>query len=455
MRNNKFYLFISSLFFSFATFAAEAAAPVNPEAQQTLFMKFIRAITFTTDGNIPDFFIFLGRHHPLILHLPVGLLAVIAFLEIFSWWRKVEIYDEAMYILCWIAALTSVGATFFGILLALPGGYNPELLSRHGWLGMAVAVAAIIALYLKHHYRKDKVLAKRHRFRVAIFVACIIMGFAGHDGGSLTHGTEYLFEYAPDPLRQLTGRTVKDPDKGKKDDKPRKLPYFEAKVLPIFEAKCVSCHGEEKMKGKLKLNNILGIMRRYDKIITPGHAMDSELYYLLVTDDKEEIMPPEGNEAMTKEEIKIIEDWINAGASFSDVELKPMASPAAEAAKVEPTVEKAAEAAKPALDLANMTADQKFVHETVIPFFEAKCTKCHGEKKDKGDVRLHTVEVIKATFEDELIVPGKPEDSWLYDSLVTDDEDALMPPPKEKNPATKEEIAMIKKWIADGAKGLD
>ena len=102
-----------------------------------------------------------------------------------------------------------------------------------------------------------------------------------------------------------------------------------------------------------------------------------------------------------------------------------------------------------------MTADQKFVHETVIPFFEAKCTKCHGEKKDKGDVRLHTVEVIKATFEDELIVPGKPEDSWLYDSLVTDDEDALMPPPKEKNPATKEEIAMIKKWIADGAKGLD
>ena len=455
MRNNKLYLLISSLFFSFAAFANEAAAQIDPDAQQTLFMKFIRAITFTSDGNIPDFFIFLGRHHPLILHLPVGLLAVIAFLEIFSWWRKVEIYDEAMYILCWLAALTSVGATFFGILLALPGGYNPELLSRHGWLGMAVAVAAIIALYLKHHYRKDKVMAKRHRFRVAIFVACVIMGFAGHDGGSLTHGTEYLFEYAPDPLRKMTGREAKKVKKLDEDSKkPRKLPYFEAKVLPIFEAKCVSCHGDEKMKGKLKLNNILGIMRRYDKIITPGHADDSELYALLVTDDLEEIMPPEGNQALTADEIKIIENWINAGASFSDVELKPMASPGP-VKEAEVKAEEKQEAVKAPIDLANMTVDQRFVHEKIIPFFEAKCTKCHGDEKDKGDVRLHTVEVIKATFEDELIVPGNPEDSWLYDSLITDDEDSLMPPPKEKNPATKEEIAMIKKWIADGAKGLD
>ena len=102
-----------------------------------------------------------------------------------------------------------------------------------------------------------------------------------------------------------------------------------------------------------------------------------------------------------------------------------------------------------------MTADQRFVHEKLIPLFEVKCTKCHGEKKDKGDLRLHTVEMIKASFEEEVIVPGNPEDSWLYDSLITDDEDSVMPPPKEKNPMTKEEIEMIRKWIADGAKGLE
>ncbi|WDE96390.1 hypothetical protein PQO03_00210 [Lentisphaera profundi] len=453
MRNNKLFICISSLFLSFTAFASDAvAAGADPEAQQTLFMKMIRAITFTSDGNIPDFFIFLGRHHPLILHLPVGLLAVIAFLEIFSWWRKVEIYDEAMYILCWIAAVTSVGAAGLGILLALPGGYNPELLSRHGWLGLAVAVAAILALYLKHHYRKDKIMAKRHRFRGAIFIACVLMGFAGHDGGSLTHGTEYLFEYAPDPLRQMTGRSKKTVKE--KETKIKKLPYFEAKVLPIFEKHCVSCHGEEKMKGKLKLNNILGIMRRYDKIIAPGHAMDSELYALLVTEDTEEIMPPEGNSILTKEEKAIIHDWIDGGASFSDIELKPMAKPAPTEVKME-KVEVNSETVKAIVDLSKLSVEQRFVHEKILPFFEAKCTKCHGEKKDKGDLRLHTIEMIKASFEEEVIIPGNPEDSWLYDSLITDDEDSLMPPPKEKNPVTKEEIAMIKEWIKNGAKGLE
>ena len=428
---------------------ASGAAAGAPAAEgSTLFMKMIRAITFTSDGSVPDFFIFLGRHHPLILHLPVGLLAVIAFLEIFSWWRKVEIYDEAMYILCWIAALTSIGAAVLGCLLALQGTYNEELLARHGWLGLAVAVAAVFALYLKHHYRKDKSLAKRHRFRGAIFVACVIMGFAGHDGGSLTHGKTYLFDYAPNFVRALVGLPPNEPEEpGEK--KPVKIPYFEAKVLPIFNAHCIKCHGAEKMEGKLRLHNILGLMRRYDKVLTPGHSADSDLYTLLVTDDLEDIMPPEGGTQLTEGEKNTIKDWINAGASFSDVELEEFNTPKEEVKEkvsVEPKVD---------IDSSAMTADQKFVHEKLIPLFEAKCTKCHGEKKDKGDLRLHTVEMIKASFEAEVVVPGNPDDSWLYDSLITDDEDSIMPPPKEKNPMTKEEIEMIRKWIADGAKGLE
>jgi uncharacterized membrane protein len=463
MKLKKYLCILLGMGFSLSALASNAAPAATEGEGGTLFMKLIRAITFTSDGNVPDFLIFLGRHHPIVLHLPVGLLAVIAFLEIFSWWRKIEIYDEAMYMLLWLAAITSVGAAGLGILLALPGGYNEELLSRHGWLGLAVAVAAIFALYLKIHYRRDKSMARRHRFRGAIFFACILMSIAGHDGGSLTHGTEYLFEYAPDPMRVATGREPKKPkvvEDVKKEEKV--IPVFEAKILPLFEKNCVSCHGADKSKGDLRLDSLLMLARSFNDVIVPGNPEESSLYTLLVTSDEDDMMPPKGKgEKLSAEDIEMIRLWILNGASFGATEkdLKEQASlPAVEkaigeikaVAEVKPVTE-----VKPEIDLASMTADQRFVHEKLIPLFEAKCTKCHGEKKDKGDLRLHTVEMIKASFEEEVIVPGNPEDSWLYDSLITDDEDSVMPPPKEKNPMTKEEIEMIRKWIADGAKGLE
>ena len=437
---------------------ASGTAPAGAAAEGgTLFMKLIRAITFTSDGNVPDFLIFLGRHHPIVLHLPVGLLAVIAFLEFFSWWRKIEIYDEAMYMLLWLAAITSVGAAGLGILLALPGGYNEELLSRHGWLGLGVAAAAIFALYLKIHYRRDKSLARRHCFRGAIFFACILMSIAGHDGGSLTHGTEYLFEHAPDQMRVMTGREPKKPKVVEVVTKEEKvIPVFEAKILPLFEENCTSCHGADKSKGDLRLDSLLMLARSFNDIIVPGNPEESSLYTLLVTTDEDDMMPPKGKgEKISDEDIEMIRLWILNGASFGATEkdLKEQATlPVVKKAIAEI---KAVAETKPKVDLASMNPDQRFIHEKLIPLFEAKCTKCHGEKKDKGDLRLHTVEMIKASFAADVIVPGNLEDSWLYDSITTDDEDSIMPPPKEKNPLTKEEIELIRKWIADGAKGLE
>ena len=90
--------------------------------------------------------------------------------------------------------------------------------------------------------------------------------------------------------------------------------------------------------------------------------------------------------------------------------------------------------------------------KSVQGVFEARCIDCHGSKKQKGDLRLDSQEAAFA----EVIKPGKSGDSELYKhiSLPADHED-IMPP--KGDPLTKEQIALIKQWIDEGAdwpKGL-
>jgi mono/diheme cytochrome c family protein len=90
--------------------------------------------------------------------------------------------------------------------------------------------------------------------------------------------------------------------------------------------------------------------------------------------------------------------------------------------------------------------------KSVQGVFEARCIDCHGSKKQKGDLRLDSQEAAFA----EVIKPGKSGDSELFKhiSLPADHED-IMPP--KGDPLTKEQIALIKQWIDEGAawpKGL-
>ena len=90
----------------------------------------------------------------------------------------------------------------------------------------------------------------------------------------------------------------------------------------------------------------------------------------------------------------------------------------------------------------------------IRPIFESKCIKCHGKEKDKGGLALHTKHhAFKETDSgDSVIISGKPEDSLLYKKLIETDEDEWMPP---KKPLEKEQIDIIKKWIAEGAQWPD
>jgi uncharacterized membrane protein len=84
----------------------------------------------------------------------------------------------------------------------------------------------------------------------------------------------------------------------------------------------------------------------------------------------------------------------------------------------------------------------------IKPILEKHCMECHNA--DGGE---YPIESKDDAFD--YIVEGSPEDSEMFDVLVTDDEDYLMPPADFERPLTDEQIGLVKRWIAEGAQWPD
>ena len=90
----------------------------------------------------------------------------------------------------------------------------------------------------------------------------------------------------------------------------------------------------------------------------------------------------------------------------------------------------------------------------IKPIFEKSCFKCHGAEKQKAKLRLDSLAATKKGGEDgDILSVGKSEKSRLVHSVARIlDEDENMPPEDKGKPLTKDQVALIRKWIDDGAK---
>lgn len=89
--------------------------------------------------------------------------------------------------------------------------------------------------------------------------------------------------------------------------------------------------------------------------------------------------------------------------------------------------------------------------EDIKPILEASCLKCHGEAKSEGELRLDTKEAaFRGGITDKAIVPGDAEISLLWE-LVTLPPDDPSSMPREGDPLTEEQTALIERWINEGA----
>ncbi len=112
----------------------------------------------------------------------------------------------------------------------------------------------------------------------------------------------------------------------------------------------------------------------------------------------------------------------------------------------------AARIAKIAADYQATPKDGVDYHREVQPILEARCYGCHQGGATKGGLSLDTpAAALKGGKSDgPAIVPGKPKESALL-YRATADPDDIMPPQGSGEPLNREELALLERWIAEGA----
>ena len=97
------------------------------------------------------------------------------------------------------------------------------------------------------------------------------------------------------------------------------------------------------------------------------------------------------------------------------------------------------------------SAAVSYYHD-VRPILQAHCQGCHQPAKPSGGREMTTHADLLAAGDSELaaVVPGKPDESYLVELITPADGEAAMP--QEKKPLADPEIALIRRWIEEGAK---
>lgn len=264
-------------------------------------------------NEVPDFVIFLGRFHPLLVHLPIGMLLIGILLHFFSLKKKFRFLKRSVPFVFGIGALSAVVACILGYLLSFQGGYDEEALSNHQWMGIIVTIIAIVTYIFSVWKQTRRKLILNSTLMGLIFIG---LGFTGHLGGNLTHGSTYLTQYAPSPVRKVMGLAPKA-ERRPIVEVLDSADIFLDVVQPIIVNKCASCHNNEKSKGGLLLLTYTDLITGGENgpSIVAGDLENSELFKrITLPENHEEFMPPEGKRPFTENSVKLIQFWIENGA---------------------------------------------------------------------------------------------------------------------------------------------
>jgi uncharacterized membrane protein/mono/diheme cytochrome c family protein len=266
---------------------------------------------------------FLGRFHPLLVHVPIGLLLGVPLLEIAGRRPGREGLRQAAGFVLTLATAAVFVTAWDGWLLAWSGGYSGALVVRHLWGGVVLTAVCVATLAARRGGRSDGTLSRVYPLLLAGAIGTV--AWTGHEGGALTHGNHFLTERMPARLRGWLG--VAMPAAGGAGEAVRGLPghprpsdapvAYAAVIAPVLERSCVPCHRPDKHKGGLRLDTYAQILAGGEDgpVIVAGDPKASELVRrITLPPDDDDYMPSDGRKPLSSDEVHAVEQWIAAGA---------------------------------------------------------------------------------------------------------------------------------------------
>ena len=174
---------------------------------------------------------YIGKFHPLVLHLPIGSLLMTFLLLVVSRYQKVD-FGKAIRVGVDFSFAGAFMAALMGYLLSLDQAYDFDRLKFHFWAGIITLILSF-SLCILHRMN-----GKENAFFSSFILTLLSLMVAGHKGGQITHGEDYL----------STAELFKKPKLFLQKDS---IDYYNEVVHLIFEDKCVSCHNAKKSQNSL------------------------------------------------------------------------------------------------------------------------------------------------------------------------------------------------------------
>ncbi|MEL0263284.1 MAG: c-type cytochrome domain-containing protein, partial [Flavobacteriaceae bacterium] len=272
---------------------------------------------------------FLGKFHPVVLHLPIGALVFTGVLVLLALQDKAR-FERAIRVGLIFSFFGALLSSMLGYLLYQSGGYEADAVQPHLILGWA-STAGIGGLW----YLFGRV-AFRHRFVPLFVLVFLAIGFTGHYGGMLTHGEGYLTG-GKLSLGELY-HTLREPEEQAVMVKRDSIQLYTQVVAKIFDKKCVSCHNFSKRKGGLALHLPEAILEGGERGLPYDLSIIAEsriLAYAQLPLEDDLHMPPQGRPQLSPTELNLLTHWIATGAKFdTTLAYQSMPEPVQEAVNV-------------------------------------------------------------------------------------------------------------------------
>lgn len=252
--------------------------------------------------TIPEF---LGRFHPVLVHLPIGILLVACVLQWLSSKERFAGMYQAIGVTLLLGMISSVFSAVTGYFLSISEDYDEGMVNVHFWLGILTSLVSLIFYFLHRSKSRNTIL---HVVATLLFILVVL---TGHFGGSLTHGSDYL---------SLSSLETEPAAERKVITNVQEAMLYADLVQPVLQSKCYSCHGKSKQKGGLRMDDSARLWKggKDGIVLVAGKPDESEMIKrLLLPRNDDDHMPPKEKPQLNDQEVALLHWWISAGAPFN------------------------------------------------------------------------------------------------------------------------------------------